>query len=127
MPIENVKIIIVEDDPAIAEVIRDIFETFVNRKVLTFGTADDAWEHIKSNQVHLIISDIDMPGKMDGLGLLEKAKKEFPEIIFIIMTGNIMPAREKQAEALGANVFLKKPFGIQDFITIVKKFITEEI
>lgn len=118
---ENVKLIIVEDQENLRELFIDSFEFFLNRKVQGFSSADAALSYLENNEVNFVISDVDMPGQINGLGLLETVKKRWPDIIFISMSGN--PQYLAPAETLGADAFLVKPFGLNDLIKIVEEFI----
>lgn len=74
-------------------------------------SGDDAFVELKKNPVHLIISDMNMPG-MSGLDLL-KAVREHPTTArtgFILLTGSDDPSLVQKGIKLGMNNFLKKPF-----------------
>ena len=81
------------------------------RDVRDKGAAADALASVKSDRVHLIISDFNMP-EMDGLELL-KAVREDPVIgktVFIMLTGSSDRDLVQKAAALGVNNYLVKPF-----------------
>lgn len=61
--------------------------------------------------VHLVISDMNMPG-MSGLDLLEalRQNKSTQKIGFILITGTPGPDVLRRAQELGANNLVKKPF-----------------
>jgi YesN/AraC family two-component response regulator len=120
---ENVKLVVVEDEPLQGEIVQETLEFFLNRKVLLFDNADTAWQHIQNNPVDIVISDVDMPG-MNGLQLLKEVRENFPDIVCVMMSGgvrNMRPALE-----LGAKHFLLKPFNVDDFIRIVEKYVVDE-
>jgi len=77
-------------------------------------------EYINADVPDIVISDIDMPEK-SGLNLLLKVKKEFPNKIFISMSGNHY--HEKSAKELGSDAFLKKPFSPSDLLRMVQSFV----
>jgi len=120
--IEDVKIIVVEDEEEIRNLLVDIFEMFINRKVRSFDNAVQALEYITKAKVDIIISDVNMPG-MNGFDFLKEVRKRNLDIIFIIMSA--YPNCE-QAIQFGADCYLGKPFRLQDVVKIVKKFITGE-
>lgn len=122
-PLENVKVVIAEDETGIRNLLVDIMEMFLNRKAIAFENGLKAWQYIHENPADVIISDVDMPG-MNGLELLRMAKSEFPDIIFICMSGNA--EYEEKASKLGANHFIEKPFEVDKFVRVVKKYITGE-
>ncbi|MEK7273628.1 MAG: response regulator, partial [Candidatus Desantisbacteria bacterium] len=46
----------------------------------------EAWDRIENEGCNLLIADLKMPG-LDGLGLLSRVKKEYPNIDVLIITG----------------------------------------
>ena len=74
--IENVKIIVVENDPMIRQFMVDVLEFSVNREVIAFENGTDALRHLKTgNHADMIICSKDMHD-MSGLELLGSAKKK---------------------------------------------------
>lgn len=61
--------------------------------------------------VHLVISDMNMPG-MSGLELLEalRQNRSTQRIGFILITGTPSPDILRRGQELGANNFVRKPF-----------------
>jgi CheY-like chemotaxis protein len=57
------------------------------------------------SDIHLVFTDIEMPGSMDGLKLAACVRDRWPPIHIIITTGNARP-REIPANAL----FIPKPY-----------------
>jgi two-component system response regulator FlrC len=116
-----VKIIVVEDEAPIRVFIANALKYCVNREVHTFGDGTEAWDHLESSQdVDIVISDVDMPG-MSGIELLRKIKQKYPSIICILMSGS--PANRPLVAENGADWFLPKPFKLADLFQIVQKFV----
>jgi len=59
-------------------------------------SGEDALEILKQQEVHVIVVDMVMPG-MDGLELLEIVKKEYPNIISMVLSGYAQPANVMMA------------------------------
>lgn len=57
--------------------------------------------------IDLILSDVRMPGPVDGLALLSIVQTERPALPFILMSGHLEP---QLATSAGAVRFLPKPF-----------------
>ncbi len=66
---------------------------------------------LKAKPVHLVISDMNMPG-LDGLGLLKGLREHKPtsKIGFILVTGSPDKSLIERGRALGLNNFIAKPF-----------------
>ncbi len=77
-------ILIVDDEIDVLESLRHLFHR--NYKVLTAGSGDQAVEILKTQEVHLILSDQRMPG-MSGDIFLSHARKLQPDAIRMLFTG----------------------------------------
>jgi CheY-like chemotaxis protein len=83
-----IKILVVEDEPLLRMDIADHLadEGF---DVLEAGNADEAIAILESSpKVRLIITDIDMPGSMDGLKLAEAVRDRWPPVKIIVVSGH---------------------------------------
>lgn len=88
------------------------------------NNGEDAYELIKRNEPDVMLIDIIMP-KMDGLSLMEKVNndvniKKRPQFIVVSAVGS-----EEVTEdvfRLGANYFIKKPFGKDIILNRIKRF-----
>jgi DNA-binding NtrC family response regulator len=60
-------------------------------------------------QLDLILSDVRMPGSIDGLGLLTYVKANLPALPVILMSGHL---ERGLAMSSGAAEFLAKPFSL---------------
>ncbi|WP_445193069.1 response regulator [Sphingomonas sp. Tas61C01] len=106
-----IKVMVVDDQASMRAMIRRSLQDLGFRDVRDKGAATEALASIKSDRVHLIISDFNMP-EMDGLELL-KAVREDPVIgktVFIMLTGSSDRDLVQKAAALGVNNYLVKPF-----------------
>lgn len=106
-----IKVMVVDDQASMRAMIRRSLQDLGFRDVRDKGGAAEALAAVKSDRVHLIISDFNMPD-MDGLELL-KAVREDPVIgktVFIMLTGSSDRDLVQKAAALGVNNYLVKPF-----------------
>ncbi|WP_444997731.1 ATPase, T2SS/T4P/T4SS family [Aliikangiella sp. IMCC44359] len=83
--VSQYRILLVDDEPP---VLRSLVRCFrkENYAILTSDNPLDALNLLKKEHVHLVISDFKMP-KMNGADFLREVKKEHPEIIRIMLTG----------------------------------------
>ena len=104
--------IMVVDDTSVSRML--ITEALAEIGVKNISMAKDgkqALAALMAKPVHLVISDMNMPG-LDGLGLL-KALREFKptsKIGFILLTGSADKSLIERGRQFGLNNFIAKPF-----------------
>jgi two-component system sensor histidine kinase/response regulator len=104
------KILVIEDDPAVREIILDILEA-EDFNVIGAENGRIGVEIAKEALPNLIICDIMMP-EMNGHGVLA-ALRQNPETVttpFIFLTAKADKAALRQGMELGADDYLTKPF-----------------
>lgn len=106
-----IKVMIVDDQASMRAMIRRALEDYGFRDVRDRPCGEEALAAVRSDRVHLIISDYNMPG-LDGLGLLEAVRQDpvIGKTVFIMLTGSADREIVQKAAALGVNNYLVKPF-----------------
>jgi CheY-like chemotaxis protein len=110
----SVSILIVDDEPDVADLFRQRFrrETRAGTYVLHFATSgEEALDRLSGEikpQLIVILSDINMPG-MDGLELLRVVKERRPELPVMMVTAYGDDERRRRAAEYGAMEFVTKP------------------
>ncbi|UCH00210.1 MAG: response regulator [Deltaproteobacteria bacterium] len=105
-------ILIVDDD----EMIRTIIQGFLKKIGYICEVASDASEALMilhKQPFNLVISDIIMPG-MDGLQFMQEAKRSFPYVDFVIMTGYASEYPYVEIIYAGAADYMTKPFEMEE-------------
>ncbi|MBT8341575.1 MAG: response regulator [Desulfatitalea sp.] len=121
--ISNIQIAVVDNERLMRDFIVTVMMYSINREILAFEHARDLQAHIGAGKrVHLLLSELHLPD-MSGFDLLGFIKQEHPETYFIAMSTN--PADEMPAAELNADVFLAKPFALQDLFDIVERFVVK--
>ena len=106
-----IKVMVVDDQTSMRAMIRRTLQDLGFKDIRDKPTAPEALESVKSDRVHLIISDYNMP-EMDGLQFLEAVRKDgvIGKTVFIMLTGSSDREIVQKAAALGVNNYLVKPF-----------------
>jgi CheY-like chemotaxis protein len=110
----SVSILVVDDEPDVAELFRQRFrrEARDGTYVMHFassgeGALEQLTEGIEPTLI-VILSDINMPG-MDGLTLLGAIEERFPDLPVMMVTAYGDDERRRRADQLGASEFITKP------------------
>jgi two-component system, response regulator, stage 0 sporulation protein F len=110
----SVSILVVDDEPDVAEMFRQRFrrEARQGTYVLHFaGSGEEALDKLANGvrpELIVILSDINMPG-MDGLTLLREIKTQRPDLAVMMVTAYGDEERRRRASEYGAAEFITKP------------------
>jgi len=115
------RLLIVDDEP----LSRDLLQSSLSMKGFEVGIAKDGFAALA--QMHgalpdLIVSDLKMPN-MSGFEFLSIARRRFPQIPTIAVSGEFNPA----VEPLGvlADAFLAKPFRFEELLAKIADLLRE--
>lgn len=81
---------------------------------------EEALEILKEERPDVMVLDLRMPG-LDGLDVLRRVKKLYPEISVVILTGHGSEHDEREALRLGAFDYLRKPVDIDVLMDTVRR------
>lgn len=110
-------ILVVDDDPDIARVIRLALES-EGLAVVTAPNGRDALQRAREQRPDLVLLDINMP-IMDGVTFANHARVEFGDLPIIVMTAGAEASRYR--DQLGARDSLPKPFELNDLLDKVER------
>jgi two-component system, NtrC family, response regulator AtoC len=122
---ENLKgrFLIVDDEEHIREILSATLGPLA-LSVHTAGSAEEALELVREENVDMVICDVQMPG-MNGLEFLRKVKSEQPAVKFLMITAHGTLDTAVQALRFGASDFLSKPFENEEIRNIARRLLKE--
>ncbi|MGH7072901.1 MAG: response regulator [Stellaceae bacterium] len=110
----SVSILIVDDEPDVADMFRQRFRREARQGTYVLhvaGSGEEALDRLGGPiqpELLVILSDINMPG-MDGLALLREVKRRWPDLPVMMVTAYGDEERRRRAGDLGAIEFITKP------------------
>ncbi|MBA3581401.1 MAG: nitrogen regulation protein NR(I) [Gammaproteobacteria bacterium] len=110
---------VIDDDQSIRWVLQRALQQ-ANLHVSTFESADEALLALKDQRPDVVITDIRMPG-LDGLGFMQRFRKDYPEIPIIITTAHSDLDSAVSAYEGGAFEYLPKPFDVNDAVALTRR------
>jgi DNA-binding response OmpR family regulator len=123
MVLENLKILYVEDEKELRDVMKDILSDEVDTLyVATNG--EDAYRLYKENKPDIIIADINMP-KMDGIELIKKIRQTDQTIRAIILTAHSDVKNLLLATELKLTKYVLKPTKEEDLFEAINLAVQE--
>jgi two-component system response regulator YesN len=121
-PRDPVRILILDDDPSVANLIGrslslDLPAGLCEVKCCT--RVEDAVVEMGQQPVDLLISDLRMP-EYSGLELIRAVRRFLPDTQIIAMTGYDAPNVRAELRALGLVHYLPKPFDASELVKVVR-------
>jgi diguanylate cyclase (GGDEF)-like protein len=105
----NAKILIIDDEPFVRNILSDILsDTY---KCSTAGSAEEALQILENEKFNLVLSDIRMKG-MSGIELIPKVLEASPDTVVMTISGEYGIDNAIEAMQAGTFDYIKKPFDI---------------
>ena len=123
---QKVKMLIVEDNESLREMLTDIFTSFY--QVITACDGQEGWEKVQSERPHIVLSDVVMPN-MSGTDLckLIKDNLETCHIPVVLLTARTAIEHNLEGLRLGADDYITKPFNINILLSRCNNLINNRI
>lgn len=107
--IPDAKLLIVEDNESIREMLANIFKPFY--QILMAANGEEGWELVRSEMPCIVVSDVVMP-KMSGTELCKLIKTDFNtcHIPVVLLTARTAIELNIEGLRIGADDYITKPF-----------------
>lgn len=117
---DDVKLLVVDDEDFTRRCISEQIDwnAYDVEVVGTAADGEDAWEKICALKPDILIIDIKMP-KLNGLELLSKVQKSYPDIDAVILSGFDEFEFAQKALNYGAKSYLLKPVDLSELLSVV--------
>jgi DNA-binding response OmpR family regulator len=117
------KILIVEDEPEIANVLKMRLEAN-NYQILLAEDGVEGLNKARTEKPDLIVLDIRLP-KLDGFKVSRMLKfdEKYAKIPIIMLTARVQQADVEQGMDAGANAYMTKPYKAEDLLAKIKELI----
>jgi CheY-like chemotaxis protein len=114
-------IIVVDDEPDILRYIREILQ-HVNYEVITATSGDQAWALFEEHQpeIEIVLTDVVMPGSIDGLELAAKIHQVDPSLPVLFVTGMLPKGDALAVGIVERELLVRKPFSPRQLIDLVE-------
>ncbi len=119
--IKKIKILLAEDEPSLAMIIKESLETR-NFEVFHFNNGEDAFLEFSKSTFDVLVLDVMMP-KKDGFTLAKDIRKLDKKIPIIFLTAKSQTQDVVEGFGIGGNDYLKKPFSMEELIVRINALI----
>ena len=110
----NIKIVLAEDEPSLAQIIKESLETR-NFVVFLANNGNEAYDLFLEKKPDILVLDVMMPFK-DGFTLAKEIRKEDKQTPIIFLTAKSQTKDVLEGFKQGGNDYLKKPFSMEELI-----------
>lgn len=115
----TIQVLIVDDDPSVTEVLKEIVETY-GYNVFEARSAKEAAAVLAKQRVRLILLDLAMPG-ITGDQFLAFIRKQGFRVPVVVVSAHVTPEREESLRASGISGIVRKPFEVAQVIDEMEK------
>lgn len=118
---KKIKVLLVEDEATLALIIRD---TLVEQgfRILTCGNGEEGLRSFFLERPDVVVADVMMP-KMDGFEMVRRIRGKDISTPVLFLTARTDTDDVVHGFELGANDYLRKPFGMQELIVRIKALV----
>jgi CheY-like chemotaxis protein len=124
MELTQATVLLVDDEPALVDIIGKWLRMEGCAKVLTASDGEEALQVLAGSHVDLLITDVRMP-RVDGTTLvrrLAELPRPCPSVIFVSGFGDV---DQREMYALGVESFLAKPFQRHELLTSIRNALAD--
>jgi CheY-like chemotaxis protein len=109
-------VLLAEDDPFLREAISSSLQA-CGFTVMEAESGDHAWPILETGGIDVLVTDISMPGALNGWSLAERALAIHPDIAVVYISSG----PEAAARRIARSLFLRKPFHPDAIVSAIRK------
>ncbi len=124
MESDTIRVLVVDDDPAIVELFVDVLQADGRFEVATAQTGYDAGVLTQQFRPDIVVLDYMLPD-INGNVVCRTIRNnpELSSIRILVISGMVNPAEHEELKQAGADDFIKKPFNIESVIERIIKLV----
>jgi CheY-like chemotaxis protein len=112
--------LLAEDDGLIRMILAEALREY-GYKVIEAKNGDEALAVLQAGtRIDLLLTDVQMPGRLDGISLARQVRQEFPATKIIIAASSIGGLRPDDVNGIFA-----KPYAVEDVVDHANRLLTE--
>jgi len=113
-------VLVVEDEPLIRFATIDALAE-AGYETMEASNADEALVLLGTRHVEAVVTDVNMPGSVDGLGLSDRVRSAWPRTRVIITSGLVRLANAQLDSGVS---FIPKPYRHEDLVALLPPPVT---
>jgi NO-binding membrane sensor protein with MHYT domain/nitrogen-specific signal transduction histidine kinase/CheY-like chemotaxis protein len=119
LPGGSESILVVEDEESVRKIVTEQLRS-LGYSVRHASNADQALDCLRAARFDLLLTDVMMPGRLNGKGLSEEVERQWPDTRIVFMSGYSENALQHDGQLDGGVRLLAKPHRKADLATIIR-------
>lgn len=116
LPVVSSPVLVVEDEGLVCMLAVDVLED-AGFTVLKVATAEAAWPILeRRDDIEVLFTDVNMPGRMDGLTLAVRVAERWPHIRLVLTSGRLGLSSD---EVPDDGQFVQKPYRQSELLSAI--------
>jgi CheY-like chemotaxis protein len=116
-------VVLVADDEALIRMFTADYLIEAGYRVVEASSGAEALRLLETTpDVRVLLTDVEMPGGMDGLALVRAVQMRWPEMVVIVTSGRVYPTGNELAPSAG---FLQKPVREEAVVRMIRERLAE--
>ena len=114
-------VLLVEDEVGVREITSKALK-HTGYTVIEAQDGSSAIEEFRKNSesIDILVSDVVLPGKMNGIDIAKLLRKRKPHLGILLMSGYVQEAMTRSGNLPENSIFVSKPFSLNDFLEKVR-------
>lgn len=114
------EILLVDDDPGVRNFLQSALEANPEYQSQLAENGEQALQRLAQTQFDLILLDLQMTGKLNGMDVFQIIRRDYPETAVIILTAHASLDTALQAMRLSVDDYLRKPISLHELRSAVQ-------
>jgi len=111
-------VLVVEDEVVVRALLAEEMRA-AGMLVVEAASADEAWAFLQAGgTADLMVSDVTMPGSMDGIALMRLVRGVRPSMKIVMTSGNLGPRDMKEFDG-----FMQKPYAFSEAVEVAARLL----
>ncbi len=119
---DNLRVLVVEDEPVMRELLRDMLFQAGASKVIECSDAAGARAEYAAEHFHIVMLDLGLPDA-DGHDLMAEFKRANPQQHVVLVTADDSIDSIQKAISAGANGYVVKPYSQEKIHDVVNNYV----
>jgi CheY-like chemotaxis protein len=110
------RVMIVDDEPLLRDFARNLLEE-AGYAADVAADANEALDKLTADSFNIVVSDIYMPGELNGLEFAKRVAEQFPATRVVLMTGRYLPSLDDLPDG---TLLMLKPFVGDNLLSLLR-------